>query len=113
VLGQLGDPTSAPILIQFHKHFSSYDSAFAAIQALRMLKTEVAYQYLGDLLTCYADGDTHAIETSAELLVACRALVEWGDRRAIPLLEQALRIDDPVHDIRGAARDALATYREG
>jgi HEAT repeat protein len=111
-LGQIGDPTSAPILIQFHQNFSSFISALAAIQALRTLKTEVAYCYLGDVLTRYAEGDEHAIETCAELVVACQALAEWGDTRAIGPLEHALTIDDPVHDIQGAARQALATYRK-
>lgn len=111
-LGQLGDPTSAPLLIQFHQNFSSYSSALVAIQALRKLKTEVAYSYLGDILTRYAQGDEHVIETRAELLVACHALAEWGDTRAILPLEHALTIDDPVHDIHGAARQALSTYRK-
>lgn len=112
VLGQIGDPTSAPILIRFHKNFRSYASSLAAIQALRALNTNVAYCYLGDLLTHYAKGEAGVIETRAELLVACHALAEWGNPRAIPPLEHALTTDDPIHDIQGAARNALATYRK-
>lgn len=108
VLGEIGSPLSAPFLIEYHSHYASYISGTAAIQALKKISTEPAYLYLGNLLIQYTSGKP-AFNTGAEIPVACEALGEWNDDRAIGFLEQATRIHDP-NRMPVTAIEQLAKY---
>ena len=112
-LTSIGSPTSTLPLIEFHEHRCSYDSGLAAIQALRSLKTEPAYLYFAEQLSRYGRGDQHAFETRKEAVVACAALQEWEDQRAVAPLTLARGVDDDGYGIREAAHRALEAYGLG
>lgn len=94
VLGTIGSASSVPYLIEFHSQYGSFMSGTASVQALKMIGVEDAYLYLGNLLTQYVAGK-QVFNTGAEIPIACEALGEWNDARAVPFLEQAVTIHDP------------------
>jgi HEAT repeat protein len=108
VIGDIGSPTSIPYLINKHQN-ASFMSGAAAIQALRKIGTDESYLYFGDLLAKRASGDVYVINSGVEIQIACQALGEWGDERAIPFLERATAIYDPNSMPETAIR-ALAKY---
>src|SRR3954454_7501823 len=57
VLGAIGNLSSVPYLINFHKHNASFMSGMAAVQALKKIAIEESYVYLADLLTQYVSGN--------------------------------------------------------
>jgi hypothetical protein len=57
----------------------------------------------------YAGGNTRVIESSHDLITACRALKAWGNERAIPPLKDGCRIDGS-YGMPNEAIVALASY---
>jgi type IV secretory pathway VirJ component len=113
VIAEIGDASSVPFLIELHARHANYLTSFAAIQALRELRTEAAYTYLAQLLMRYGDGDHRVFQTMSEATTCCLAMDEWNDPRAVAPLQTALRIEaHSVHGIQEVAEAALARYRE-
>jgi len=112
ILGEISSPDSAPLLIDFHRSGPiSFMTSAAALGALRKIGTDEAYEYLGRVLTQYAGGNTQVIESSLDLRVACRALKEWEDERAIPPLKAACHIEGS-YEMPDTAIIALASYQQ-
>lgn len=112
VLGEIANPDSASYIIDFHKHHADFLSGAAAISALKKLKAGAGYSYLCDLLIRRSQGDKRAFNTNLEIVIACQALGEWKNSRAIEPLVEALRIRDTHGEMPNAAINALATYPE-
>jgi HEAT repeat protein len=111
VLGQLGDPASTTHIIEFHKNYASYQTGVAAIQALKQLKTEDGYSYLGNLLVEVAKGNKKVVNAAFEVVLACQALGEWNSSKAVFPLKQAVHIRD-IHGLPEAAIQALARHTD-
>jgi hypothetical protein len=111
VLGEIGNPSSVPYLINFHKHNASFMSGMAAVQALKKIAVEESYVYLANLLTQYVSGKD-LFNSPSEIPVATESLGEWGDQRAVPVLEQATAISNPNRMPETAIRQ-LAKYPTG
>lgn len=90
-LGEIGNVTSVPHLIECHKR-GSYQTSAAAMQALRKLKSEEGYEYMGKALIEWVAGNKRAFNSALEIETACAALGEWNDTRAIEPLERAVAI---------------------
>lgn len=90
-LGDIADPSSTPYLIECHKHGTFMTSA-AALASLRKLRTPDGYEYMGKLLIEWAQGNKRVFNSGLEMVIACKALGEWGDSRAITPLMQATHI---------------------
>lgn len=110
-LGMIGHPSSVPYIIDKHRH-ASFVSGAAALSALKTIRTDEALEYLGRVLTQYSAGDERVIESAIELVIACQALGEWGDHRAISPLKDATRIQG-LQGMPDAAIQALAKYPQG
>jgi hypothetical protein len=110
VLERIGNPAAVPALIAFHQNYGNYDSRAGAMSALRKLDTEQAYTYMSEVLTRYALGNTRVVDSPLELVIACRALGEWGDLRAIPPLMAAAQIHHEPAGMPQAAIQALGRY---
>ncbi len=109
-LKRIGNPAAVPAIITFHQTFGTFLSCAEAMSALRILGTEQAYLYLGETLTRYALGNPRVVESPLELVIACRALGEWGDHRAIAPLMAAAQIHREAAGMPQAALEALAHY---
>jgi hypothetical protein len=109
VLGNIGDPSSAPYIIDFHKNRSNFLSGLISMNALRKLRAEEGYSYISELLELQAQGDQTAFNTGAESIVACMSLGEWNDPRAIKPLMAAISIQG-IQGLPEAAVNALAKY---
>jgi hypothetical protein len=112
VLGEIGHGSSVPYLIEHHKSHADFMSGTAAMQALRKLRSNEGYEYMVEVLSRTAEGDWTAINTGHEVVVACRALAEWDDPRAIGALVQAATIRGSF-GMPEAAVEALAQRAEG
>jgi HEAT repeat protein len=108
VLGAIGNPSSVPCLINFHRHNASFMSGMAAVQALKKIAVEESYIYLAHLLTQYVSGND-LFNSPSEIPIATEALGEWGDQRAVSILEQAATINNPNRMPEMAVRQ-LAKY---
>lgn len=107
---RIGNPAAVPALIAFHRQYGNYDSRAGAMSALRALGTEEAYIYMGSVLTRYVRGDLRVVDSSLELVIACAALGEWGDERAVAPLLAATQIHHEAAGMPQAALTALALY---
>lgn len=108
-LGEIGNPSSAPYLIEYHQAYSTPITAPYAIEALKNTGAEDGYLYLAHLLLAYASGNTDVVETPLELLLAADALGDWGKERAVHPLKSALRVQE-VAELPERAAKALAQY---
>jgi hypothetical protein len=91
ILGDIGDESSIPYLIEFHRNHTDFMGGVAAVRAMKKIGTEEVYLYLGNLLIEYLSGK-NLFNTQFEITLACEALGDWNDERAIPILEQATTI---------------------
>jgi hypothetical protein len=112
VLGEIGHASSVPYLIEHHRSHADYMSGTVAMQALRKLRSNEGYEYMAEMLARTAEGDWTAINTGHEVVVACMALAEWDDPRAIGALVQATKIRGGF-GMPAAAVEALAQRAEG
>ncbi|MBZ0099448.1 MAG: hypothetical protein K8F30_10205 [Taibaiella sp.] len=110
-IGKIKNSVSVPLLIEFHRCCTGFMTGAAALQALKSIGTEAAYQYLSDILVQYASGNVRVIESSAELHTSCQAMELWRDERAIASLKIATSIDN-IYGMPDKAIQALATYPE-
>jgi hypothetical protein len=84
-------------------------SGAAALNALKKIKYDASYEYMGEILVKVANGDRFAINSSYEPVVACNVLGEWNDVRAIPYLMNAIHIKNG-NDMPEVAILALSKY---
>ena len=112
VLGEIGHASSVPYLIEHHKSHADFMSGTVAMQALRKLRSTEGYEYMAEVLARTAAGDWTAINTGHEVVVACMALAEWDDPRAIEALAQATAIRGGF-GMPEAAVEALSQRVEG
>ncbi len=110
-LERIGNPAAVPALIAFHRQYGTYDSRAGAMSALRALGTEEAYLYMAHVLTSYAQGQLRVVDSPLELVIACAALGEWGDERAVASLLAATQIHHEAAGMPQAALAALASPR--
>ena len=110
-LARIGEPESAKHIIEFHKEHSSYISGLTSVNALRVLRSEDGYLYLADLLRRASDGDSTGFNSGTEIIVACKALGEWNDIRAVPPLKKVLQLSD-IPGLAETAILALVVYPE-
>ncbi len=108
---RIGNPAAVPALIAFHRDYGSYVSRAGAMSALRALDTEASYTYMAEVVTRYALGNTRMVDSTLELVIACRALGEWGDaERAVPPLMAGAQIHLEGGGMPQAAIEALGRY---
>ena len=112
VLGRIGNPASVPILIEHHRNHANFMSGSAAMSALRAIKADDGYAYMGECLVRWTEGDKRAFNTGFEKAIASSALGEWHDPRAIMPLMHATRIHDPGNNMPETAIRSLARYPE-
>jgi HEAT repeat protein len=91
-LGIIGNPSSIPYLIDQHRNYSNFMSGEATISALRKTKNVSAYEYISKILIARSLGNYRVFNSEFEIVIACKALGEWGDDRAVEPLESALKI---------------------
>lgn len=109
-LKRIGNPAAVPALIAFHQSHGTFLSRAKAMSALRALGNEQAYLYLSETLTRYARGNLRVVDSTVELVMACQALGEWDDHRAIAPLMAAAQIHHEAAGMPQAALEALAHY---
>lgn len=112
VLALIGNEHSIPILIDVHRNFSGEVEGSAISTALRSIGSEAGYLYLSEIITRYVDGDLKVVNSRNELYVACLALGEWQDTRAVKPLQMAMKIEF-LNVMPHGAIEALARYDEG
>ena len=112
VLSLIGNPKSVPILIDLHQNYAGDLEGIAITNALKSIGTEQGYEYLAGVIKKYVNGDYEVINSRHELYIACLALKEWRNEKALEPLIQALKIEY-VNLLPQTAIEALATYTKG